>query len=107
MAKLTVASIQRQIAKLQEKAKKLEQVDKEPAIKQILALMLKNGVSIQELRKSGGKVDRKSNTKRQPVKPKYQHPHSGQTWTGRGLTPKWLTEAEKAGQLRDSFLIPS
>ena len=107
MAKLTVASIQRQIAKLQEKAKKLEQVDKEPAIKQILALMLKNGVSIQELRKSGGKVDRKSNTKRQPVTPKYQHPHSGQTWTGRGLTPKWLTEAEKAGQLRDSFLIPS
>jgi DNA-binding protein H-NS len=27
------------------------------------------------------------------------------TWSGRGLTPKWLAEKEKAGAKREEFLI--
>ncbi|MBM4232027.1 MAG: H-NS histone family protein, partial [Gammaproteobacteria bacterium] len=28
----------------------------------------------------------------------------GNTWTGRGKTPRWLAAAEKAGAKRDQFL---
>ena len=39
------------------------------------------------------------------VAPKYKDPQSGATWSGRGLTPKWLAEKEKAGAKREEFLI--
>ena len=29
----------------------------------------------------------------------------GNKWVGRGLAPKWLKAAEKAGQKRDTFLV--
>jgi DNA-binding protein H-NS len=38
------------------------------------------------------------------VAPKYRGPQ-GETWTGRGLAPRWLTELEGKGKKRDSFLI--
>ena len=39
------------------------------------------------------------------VAPKYRHPASGATWTGRGKAPLWVVEAEKNGQMRQQFLI--
>ena len=34
------------------------------------------------------------------VQPKYANPQTGETWTGRGRTPKWLT-----GKNHQDFLI--
>ena len=38
------------------------------------------------------------------ARPKYRGPN-GETWAGRGLTPRWLTALEKKGKKRESFLI--
>jgi DNA-binding protein H-NS len=35
---------------------------------------------------------------------KYRGP-DGQTWSGRGLPPRWLADLEKKGRKRDSFLV--
>lgn len=43
--------------------------------------------------------------KRPPIPPKYRHPNTGETWTGRGRAPRWLTAQERAGMDRDDFLI--
>lgn len=40
------------------------------------------------------------------VAPKYRGPN-GETWTGRGLPPRWLAALEAAGRKRESFLIKS
>ena len=40
------------------------------------------------------------------VTPKYRGP-DGQTWSGRGLPPRWLSELERKGKKRESFLIES
>ena len=40
------------------------------------------------------------------VAPKYRGPN-GETWSGRGLAPRWLSELERKGKKRDSFLIQS
>jgi DNA-binding protein H-NS len=38
------------------------------------------------------------------VAPKYRGPN-GETWAGRGATPKWLSALIKQGHKRDEFLI--
>jgi DNA-binding protein H-NS len=38
------------------------------------------------------------------VPPKYRSP-SGETWAGRGATPRWLVAAIKGGKKPDDFLI--
>ena len=38
------------------------------------------------------------------VPPKYRSP-SGETWAGRGATPRWLVAAIKGGKKLDDFLI--
>ena len=55
--------------------------------------------------------DSKSSGKRKPhpskgkkAKPLYKGPN-GETWAGRGLAPRWLTDLEKTGKKRNQFLI--
>ncbi len=61
-------------------------------------------------KKSGaGKGRHVENGRKHPAKgkkaaPKYRGPN-GETWAGRGLTPRWLVELEAKGKKRDQFLI--
>ncbi|WP_108027059.1 H-NS family nucleoid-associated regulatory protein [Burkholderia mayonis] len=43
---------------------------------------------------------RSPDKRRGPLPPKYRNPMTGDTWSGRGRVPKWLT-----GLSRDDFLI--
>ena len=36
---------------------------------------------------------------------KYRNPKTGETWSGRGRTARWIAEAEREGKSRDKFLI--
>jgi DNA-binding protein H-NS len=47
---------------------------------------------------------RGSSLKGKKVAPKYRGP-SGETWAGRGATPRWLKAAIKEGKKLESFLI--
>jgi DNA-binding protein H-NS len=62
----------------------------------------------QELSKLGGFTSVKKATRggtRGPVAPKYRHPETGETWSGRGLKPRWLTAAMKSGKSLEAFAI--
>ena len=48
---------------------------------------------------------RKSATKGTKVAAKYRHPETGQTWSGRGILPKWMTEEIAKGRQREDFAI--
>jgi DNA-binding protein H-NS len=54
--------------------------------------------------RGGGGRRRTHALKGRKVAPKYRGPN-GETWTGRGLAPRWLADLEKKGKKRDSFLI--
>jgi DNA-binding protein H-NS len=109
MAKSDINAIQTQIAKLQ-KALDKAQSKREPAIRKVKALMEKLGVSLDDLkgsaaaprrgRKPGAAKAKSTGT----VAIKYKD-SNGNTWTGRGKTPRWLVEAETNGQSRAQFLI--
>lgn len=36
---------------------------------------------------------------------KYKNPFTGETWTGRGKTPKWMVELIEQGKSKEDFLI--
>jgi DNA-binding protein H-NS len=48
--------------------------------------------------------DGRGSMKGRKVKPKYRGP-GGETWAGRGATPRWLVAAIKDGKKREDFLI--
>ncbi|NCV61349.1 MAG: H-NS histone family protein [Betaproteobacteria bacterium] len=122
MARMSYETIQKQIQKLQAQAKKLEeghQAKKLKAVAQVRALMKKLGVSISDLDVSN-QADTTSQKRRKPkpakapvaakrgftpVPPKYQHPETKETWTGRGKAPRWLAALIAEGHKKEEFLI--
>jgi DNA-binding protein H-NS len=53
---------------------------------------------------NGGDANDGGRAMSRKVAPKYRGP-DGQTWTGRGLKPKWLINAINEGKQPDDFLI--
>ncbi len=111
MPRLSADALKARIALLQKQLAVAEQ-NKAPAIKKVQALMKKLGVTLADLGGAASakpvapeKAPKKARKSRGMVAIKYRD-ESGNTWTGRGKTPRWLVEAEKAGKLRESFKIP-
>ena len=51
--------------------------------------------------------DLRSTKSRAKAAPKYRNSKTGETWSGRGLFPRWLRQAMEAGNKREDFLIPA
>ena len=114
--------IQTQIEKLQKQANEIKSKDFTATVQDILAKMAAFGITVKDLQSGKGKskVGRAAKGKTgaaksvkmpkaarkasNPVAPKYLGPN-GETWTGRGLTPKWLSTLIAQGRAKDSFLI--
>jgi DNA-binding protein H-NS len=108
------AKIHKEIEKLQKQAQALEAKSRKPVINNLVRTMKEFDISPEEIASAFGRSKAKAGrpakaTKtggvKKPVAPKYRHPASGATWTGRGKAPLWVVEAEKNGQPRQQFLI--
>jgi DNA-binding protein H-NS len=53
----------------------------------------------------GGNGGKARSMKGLKVPPKYQHPKTGETWSGRGGVAGWLAREIKSGKKREDFLI--
>jgi DNA-binding protein H-NS len=118
MPKETYLALQAQIKRLQDKAESVRVKQRQPVIASIVRSMHDYSITLDELknaiakgvpatRKSPGRpAAAKGATKpARQVAPKYRHPDTGETWTGRGKPPRWLVAAEASGAERESFLI--
>ncbi|MCY1537056.1 H-NS histone family protein [compost metagenome] len=115
------AKIEKEINKLQKKAEVLQTKRRKPVISSIIASMREYDITPEEIiaaygagktarapagrRKAGPAASRPANAAKRAVAPKYRHPQTGETWSGRGKAPRWLAAEEAAGATRDSFLI--
>ena len=89
-------SIERQI----EETKKEERAD---AIAKVRNLMAEYGLSVSDLGgKAPGKGKTASGTK---VAAKYRNASTGETWSGRGLQPRWLKAAIAGGKRLEDFAV--
>ena len=113
----SLASLRKQIAALEAKAKKIETKAK-PGVSQVAALVEKYKLTAADLTgvfgakrgrpaKTAAKtVDgrSKSSLKGKTLAVKYQD-HQGNKWAGRGLAPKWMKAYEAEGRNREEFLV--
>ncbi|MDO8773753.1 MAG: H-NS histone family protein [Burkholderiaceae bacterium] len=113
--------LQSQIEKLQKQASDLKAKEFNSTVADIKAKMQAYGITIKDLStgKSGGKgkgakapkvaktglaKPRKSKVAGVPVAPKFRGPN-GETWSGRGLSPRWLSTLIAQGQKKEDFAI--
>ena len=87
---------------------------KAPAVRQVKALMKQVGVTVEDLatkpaaptgRNPAQKTAQKGGRKVGAKIPVKYRDENGNSWTGRGKTPIWIVEAEKAGNNRADYLI--
>ena len=109
--------IQSQIEKLQKQASDIRARELDRTVQEILATMRAFGITTKDLQsaishsaKSKGKViakvARNKNKKggAATVAAKYRGPN-GETWSGRGLTPRWLAGLVAQGRKKEDFAI--
>ncbi len=123
-----LVDIQSQIDKLQKQANEIRVREFDKTVQDILAKMNAFGITVKDLQtkrgaklsgKSSGKggasklakAASKSGGKRVPSKsagtvvaPKFRGPN-GETWTGRGLMPRWLSALVASGKTKEQFAI--
>ena len=105
--------LEKEMAKIQKKIQSLQAKQRKPKIAAIVRSMREYDITPEEIaaafnRKPAGRTaaaPRKTSATKRVIAPKYRHPETQATWTGRGKAPRWITEAEAAGTPRESFLI--
>jgi DNA-binding protein H-NS len=100
MAKLTDliaqrANLDKQIAEAQREARS-------GAVAQIKALMAEHGLTAADLNSRAGTARKPSGKK---VAAKYRNKATGETWSGRGLQPRWLKAALASGKKISDFAV--
>lgn len=118
--------IQSQIEKLQKQASEIKSREFDKTVQEILAKMQAFGITLKDLQTSkgrgkvkaskvgvatkrsaaGGKKKSKSEKSKSAVAAKYRGPN-GETWSGRGLTPRWLAALLAQGRAKEEFTIKS
>lgn len=112
--------LQSQIEKLQKQAADLKAKEFSSTVADIKAKMQAFGITVKDLAgkstgkgkaakapkagKTGAVKTRKSKAAGVPVAPKFRGPN-GETWSGRGLSPKWLSTLIAQGQKKEDFAI--
>ena len=106
-----MASLQDLIAQkeaLEREIERTKQQGRADAIAQIRALMSEYGLSATDLTGKSGKASKGKSAKGKSggkVPAKYRDSSSGETWSGRGLQPRWLKAALAAGRKLDEFAL--
>ncbi|WP_341915066.1 H-NS histone family protein [Polaromonas sp. YR568] len=113
--------IQSQIEKLQKQASEIKAREFDKTVQDIRAKMQAFGITVKDLQPGkgrGGKIKGKAEVSARPlgdaakkksasaVAAKYRGPN-GETWSGRGLTPRWLAALVAQGQTKEDFAIKS
>ncbi|VFR20097.1 DNA-binding protein H-NS [plant metagenome] len=114
---LLQAKIEKEISKLQKKKESLQAKRRKPVMDSIVRSMREYDISPEDVATAFGKTAARRGTAsgaarktgaavaKKTVAPKYRHPDTGETWSGRGKPPRWLAAAEEQGAKRESFLI--
>ena len=111
-----LVKLRQQISDLEKQAAELQKKNRPAVLAEMREQMAAYGITAEELNRPAAKTSRpkaflaKSASPAKGKKPvvtspaKYRGPE-GQTWSGRGIAPKWLNALLVGGKTRDDFLI--
>lgn len=101
------AALEKQAAELEKQLQEARRAERAAVINQIKSLLSEHGLTVADLglkSGAGAKAAGAGSTGRK-VAPKYRNKETGETWTGRGLQPKWIQAAVAAGKKLEDFAI--
>ncbi len=101
---LSLKELDALIVKATQRKEKIESRPSPAEVRRMLAALAKeNGYTLEDF---FGEAPRSaSNAKGGKVAPKYRHPATGETWSGRGKPPKWLAAEIAKGKKATDFAI--
>lgn len=98
----SLIEIQAKIAALQAQAFEIKSREMTDKIAQIREIMKAYAITVDQIQGKSTKTT--SSKSSNPAQPKFTGPN-GESWTGRGLTPKWLKTLIEAGQSKEAYRI--
>lgn len=114
--------IQKQIEELQKKASDIKAKEFHKTVQEIRTKMHAFGITVKDLQPDNMGTSKKKQKNRPEdtekktrsqvkkkgasIAPKYRGP-AGETWSGRGLTPRWLVSLLAQGKTKEEFAIKS
>jgi DNA-binding protein H-NS len=97
----SVSELLAQKAALEQQIAEAQRSERAGAVAKVRALMSEHGLTLADLTNKPS-APRRAGAK---VAPKYRDATTGNTWTGRGLQPKWLKQALASGRTIGDFAI--
>ena len=96
-----------QANQIEQAIREKQQGDRAEALSKIKAIMAENGITAKDLGMGRGKTLQGAIGTQQPgkVPPKFRNPATGETWSGRGLQPRWLASALATGKTLKDFSL--
>jgi DNA-binding protein H-NS len=101
-----MATLQELLTQREALEREIEQTkkrDRAEAIAKVRALMSEYGLNLSDLSNKSSPATRTGVRAKVPAK--YRDAATGDTWSGRGLQPKWLKAALAAGRKIDEFKV--
>jgi DNA-binding protein H-NS len=99
------AQLERQASELEKQLAAARKEERSGVIAQIRNLMAEHGLTAADLEGRAPRAAKENANKGKPVAPKFRDPATGDTWSGRGLKPKWLTTALESGKKVEDFAL--
>ncbi|CAD5367216.1 Histone family protein nucleoid-structuring protein H-NS [Rubrivivax sp. A210] len=102
MSQPTIAELLAQKAALEKQIADAQRNERADAVAKVRALMAEYGLTLADIGSKAAPAPKAAGKK---VAAKYRNPASGDTWSGRGLQPKWLKSALAGGRSLADFAV--
>ena len=102
MSTSTIAQLLAQKAALEKQIADAQRNERAEAVAKVRAMMTEYGLTLADIGTKGAAASRAAGKK---VAAKYRNPATAETWSGRGLQPKWLKAALAAGRSLSDFAV--
>jgi len=101
----SLIDIQKQIAALQAQEAEIKAREFSEKVVMIKETMASYGITLEDIQGKSAKAPKATGAKSaNPAPAKYTGPN-GESWSGRGLAPKWLTALIAEGHAKEEYLI--
>ena len=100
-----VAELLAQKAALEKQIAEAQREERSAAIAQVKSLMAQHGLTLADLGTRAPAAPARGPKAGGKVPPKYRDAATGDTWSGRGLQPKWLKAALASGKQLSDFAV--
>lgn len=99
------AALERQTSELDRQLQDARKAERAGVIAHIKQLLAVNGLTVVDFGLKAAAATRSSAAAGSKVAPKYHNAETGETWSGRGLQPKWIKVALAAGKTLEQLKV--